>query len=161
MAHYYFNPPSVVPSKLVYEFVFPNTGIVGTLNTISLANIYAAFGNFYIVFIAFFSLIFSYFMLDKLIFNNMKTPLEFSFYTVYSLVAIQLVITDWYSVIPKFLVLSLSFLGSVYLIESFLFYFASKKKRFLIYTNNKIIGILSIVIFLYFIQGQIRGLLHG
>lgn len=161
MNHYYFNPPLTTPDKLVYAFFYPDTGIVGTVNTVSIANMYAAFGSYLIVFILFFILSFSFFTIDKLIFNHMKTPFEFAFYTAYSLVAIKLVITDWYSIIPQFLILSLAFIGGIYFIEAFLFYFASNKRKFLIYTNNKIIGVFSMVIFLYFIQGQIRGILHG
>lgn len=161
MQHYYFDTPDIPPDKLVYAYSYPNTGIIGTVNTISLGNIYAAFGNFYIVFIMFFILSFFIFVIDKILFNYMSNPFEFAMYAMYSLLTIKLVITDWYSVVPQFFILSLSFLGAIYFIEAFLFYFASNKKRFIVYSNNKYMVFLAIAIFCYFLQGQIKGLLNG
>ncbi|WP_323592248.1 hypothetical protein [Aliarcobacter butzleri] len=161
MEHYYLNYPPIPPDQLVYTYAYPETGIKGTVNTISLGNFYAAFGNKYIVFLLFFLLSFSIFIMDKILFNKMKDPFWFTIYTVYLLLTIKLVITDWYSIVPQFFILTLSFIGAIYLIEAFLYKFASNKNRFIVYAENKYFVFLSIAIFAYFFQGQIRGLLHG
>lgn len=161
MEHYYSNYPVIPPDQLVYTYAYPTTGIKGTVNTISLGNFYAAYGNKYIVFFLFFLLSFSIFTIDKIVFNKMKDPFWLSIYTMYLLTTIKLVITDWYSILPQFFILVLSFIGAIYLIEAFLYKFASNKNKFVVYAENKYFVFLSIAIFAYFFQGQIRGLLHG
>jgi len=159
MNHYYLSPPEIVPSKLVYAYAYPDTKIVGTANTISLGNLYAAFGNFSLVFILFYFISLFIFLFDRIWFNQMKNSFDYSVYIMFCLISVKLVMTDWYTLMPTFIIFTFSFFGAIYLIESFLHYFASSKKSFVFYAPNKIFAIFSILMFLYFFQGQIKGLI--
>lgn len=161
MDHYYFSPPEIVPAKLVYAFAYPDKGIIGTVNTVSLGNLYAAFGNLSVVFILFYLISLLVFSIDRILFNYMKNSFEYSAYVMFCLISVKMVITDWYTVIPSFLIHIFAFFGAIFLIEAFFYNFASAKKSFVFYARNKYIGVISILIFLYLFQGQIKGLLLG
>jgi hypothetical protein len=157
--HDFLNTLSAPADQLVYAYAYPDTGIVGTVNTTSLANFYAAFGNSLIVFLLYFIMALFIGIVDRLYFNWMRSYFEFAGYILFCLATVKLVITDWYTVLPSFFVLLLAAFGFVFAIEIFLSLTASYKNKAVFKVRNKFFGYLSLLSFLYLFQGQIRGLI--
>jgi len=156
--HYFLDAPETPPSVLVHAYNYPDNGL-GSVNTVSAANMYASLGSLFFAGIAFFTLTLLIFSIDLFIFNKLKSPLDLACYTLFCLTTFKIVLSDWYSVLPIYFTLVLSFYGFFYAIQGILN--GIHTTRFTFKSPNLYFSILCLLIMLYFMQGQFRSLLNA
>jgi hypothetical protein len=146
---------SLSAHRIVYENIY-GLEIKGTVNSTSLIFFYGWFGNIYLASVLYFMtclLFFSTpFILSK--FHASKYLLAANYIAIY-LLMIKFNITDWYTIYFAF-TLSFFILHGLTYITRFLFYFRGGA---VICRGSYFSVLVSILMCLYFIQGQLKGLL--
>lgn len=140
--------------QIIYKYLYPDSLIIGSANAVFLGNLYANFGNIFILGIISFIAFLLVFSIDNYWFNNMTSCLHFALYVFFSITCMKFAITDYNTAFTNISYPGLSLYGFVLL-------FGSMKYKGVIGVRpfNKGIAYLSIIIFLYVLQGQVKGLL--
>lgn len=152
-----FGADTNIPAdKIVYRTIVGST-IDGTMNSNSLAFFYAWFGNKYIASILYFLTVMLFFvtplLLAKLSFPKNLSVVSF---LIFNLLLVKFNITDWYTIYFIF-VLSLVSINGMLLITRFIFNISATD---IIYRTSVVSAVMSVLMFLYFLQGQIKSFFY-
>jgi len=157
---YGFSSLDVPSDQLVFSHFNPYTGIRGTVNTVSLADFYGRFGSAIIAGLLFFLVVYSIVLLDIVLFNKIKKPVDAAIYAMFCMTTLKLIITDWYTVLPQFFNLSFWLLGAIMIIDFFVRSLVDKSgTNHYFYSKNRLYFCFSVLLFLYVTQGQIKALI--
>lgn len=138
--------------QLVFQFMRPDSPVIGSANAVFIGNLYANFGNYLIIALISFVLFLCVFCIDNYWFNRMKSPLEFAFYVFFSVSCLKFATTDYRTAFTNFYYPILSLYGYTLLFCSIKTYGRISVRSF-----NKPVIVLSILTFLYVLQGQLKG----
>ena len=152
-----FGADTDIPAdKIVYRTII-GSDIDGTMNSNSLAFFYAWVGNKYIASLLYFLTIMLFFitpaMLGKLSFPRNLAIVSF---LIFSLLLVKFNMTDWYTIYFIF-VLSLISINGLLLTTRFILNVSSSD---IIYRTSIISAVMSVLMLLYFLQGQIRSFIN-
>jgi hypothetical protein len=157
---YGFSSLNAPSDQMVHLYFYPDTGITGTVNTVSLADFYARFGNVLLSGFLFFLVVYSIVLLDIVLFNKINKPVDAAIYTMFCMTTLKLIITDWYTVLPQFINLSFWLLGAIMIIDFFVRNIVDMSgTNHFFYSKSRLYFYFSVLLFLYVTQGQIKGLL--
>jgi hypothetical protein len=147
---------SLPPDRIVYITTFGEE-IAGRVNAVSLGNFYAYFGEIYLAILLMFFLVLAFngggWALRKMMGVN---PITQALYVVYCVVAVKLVITDWWTVLPAYWLSCFVTLGFVYAFQMGYFFWQSGKS---VAYGKYWLVVSSLLALLYFAQGQARFLI--
>ncbi|MEP6473079.1 MAG: hypothetical protein ABJC74_05120, partial [Gemmatimonadota bacterium] len=156
-SHYYFARPDIPADQLVFAFGHPVSDVIGSANTVSLGNLWAAFGNVWVVGGMMLLICLGLFIGDLLLLGAVRTPLSAAIYLLYCRTALVLVISDWWTGLSGFVIISGATAGAFFLFEALARGVAEGR---LAVRGRPIAIAASILTFLYFAQGQVRGWFH-
>ncbi len=144
---------SMPSDQIVYRSIY-GTQIQGTVNTVSLGIFYAWTGNIITTSILFFILTVCIFCIPMLFkFFSSDAGLYRSTYIAYGLLLIKLVITDWYTLIPFFILSFFVMSGLNHLMYQIIMVVLNGSFRM---RCNKFAFIVTVISLAYFIQGQVK-----
>ena len=149
----FFHVSNLPMDQTIYRYMYPDSLIIGSANAVFLGNLYAITGNFLAIgIIALFGFLLVFYI-DNYWFNKMESNLHFALYVFFSITCLKFVLTDYNTAFTNFSYPIFSLYGYVLL-------FSSLKNKGVIDARpfNNVIACLSILIFIYVLQGQIKGL---
>jgi hypothetical protein len=149
----FFSASNVPMDQTVYRYMYPGSPIIGSANAVFLGNLYALAGNFLAIsIIALFGFLLVFYI-DNYWFNKMESNLHFALYVFYSITCLKFILTDYNTAFTNFSYPIFSLYGYVLLFSSL-----STKGVINVRPFNKMIAYLSVLMFIYVLQGQVRGL---
>lgn len=149
----FFSASKIPLDQTVYRYMFPGSPIVGSANAVFLGNLYAFAGNFLAIgIIALFGFLLVFYI-DNYWFNKMESNLHYALYVFFSITCLKFILTDYNTAFTNFSYPIFSLYGYVLL-------FSSLKNKGVVNARpfNKAIAYVSIIMFLYVFQGQIKGI---
>lgn len=142
--------------QLVYNEIF-NDGINGTVNSISLSILYAYTGDIYLSNLIFLFILILLFMLPNLIGRFIADDIAMhSVMCLYYILIFKMVITDWYTIIPIFILNTMVIVGFLNIIFQLKYVKFNAGREIRI---GSLYYIISILLLMYFSQGQAKILL--
>ncbi len=145
--------------QIVYEEIF-GSDIVGTVNSVSLSMFYAYTGDIYLssgLFFLVLVLLFSIPLLIRWLFADGIS--QFVAIGLYYLLIVKMVVTDWYTLIPDFVMTMTVIAGLFNVIRQFRFVTGTTTRNSIGVSSLSFVA--SLLMLLYFLQGQAKQALLG
>lgn len=147
---------NVSADRLVYQNII-GLDIDGTMNSNSLVFFYAWFGDRYLALLLYFLVVMLFFATPAFI-SLIAPPkmLQIAAFLLFNLLLVKFNLTDWYTIHIVF-VLACLVVNGLFILTKF---FLNIPNKVISYRTTLVSVILSVLMFLYFTQGQIRSFLN-